>query len=103
MLSEDLYEILAQKLDASVPRLSPAGQKGKIPKGWIDYLKILIDHEDVKFLIKLSVGPNFLTLKRFARKIKKDEEEALQILERLIDQNCVLKIGSKKPKYAIHQ
>jgi Pyruvate/2-oxoacid:ferredoxin oxidoreductase delta subunit len=103
LLIEDPYEALAKKLDSSVPRLSPAGQKGKIPKGWIDYLKVLIDPEDLNYLIKLNVGPNFLTLKRFAKKIKKDEEEALQILERLIDQNCVLKIGSKKPKYAIHQ
>jgi len=59
LLSEDPYEILAQKLDSSVPRLSPAGQKGKIPKGWINYLKELIDPEDVPFLIKLSVGPKF--------------------------------------------
>ena len=102
MLSEDPYEILAKKLDSSVLRLSPAGQKGKIPNGWIDYLKVLIDSEDVKYLNKLNVVPNFLTLKRYVKKIQKSEDEAQQILERLICQNCVTKIGSKDPKYAIH-
>ena len=103
MLIEDPYEILVGKLDSSVPRLSPAGQKGKIPKGWVDYLKELIDSKDVNYLIKLNVGPNFLSLKRYAKKIKRSEDEAQEILDRLINQNCVLKIGSKDPKYAIHQ
>ena len=103
LLREDPYELLVRKLDSSVPRLSPAGQKGKIPKGWVDYLKELIDSEDVKYLIKLNVGPNFLSLKRYAKKIKRSEDEAQEILVRLINQNCVLKIGSKDPKYAIHQ
>jgi len=103
LLIEDPYEILVGKLDSSVPRLSPAGQKGKIPKGWVDYLKELIDSKDVNYLIKLNVGPNFLSLKRYAKKIKRSEDEAQEILDRLINQNCVLKIGSKDPKYAIHQ
>jgi len=103
LLNEDYYEILAKKLDDSVPRLSPYGDKGNIPKGWITYLKLLINPEDIKYLIKLSVNPNSITLKRYAKKMGKTEEEASQILERLVGQNCVLKIGTKDPKYAIHQ
>lgn len=102
MIIEDPYDILAKKLDSSVPRLSPAGQKGKIPEGWVDYLRVLIDPEDIKYLIKLNVSPNSMTLSRFARKIKKTEDETLRIIERLIDQDCVWKSGSIEPKYAIN-
>ncbi|MFX1503056.1 MAG: hypothetical protein ACFFDH_18995, partial [Promethearchaeota archaeon] len=102
MLYEDHYEILAKKLDSSVPRLSPSGRKGDIPKGWLDYLRILIDPEDVKYLIKLNVSPNLMTLSRFAKRIKKSQDEALKIIERLIDQDCVWKVGTKDPKYSIN-
>lgn len=77
---EDPYVILAKKLDSSVPRLSPAGQKGEIPKGWVEYLRVLIQPEDIQYLIKLNVSPNSMTLTRFARKIKKTEDEALRII-----------------------
>jgi len=102
LLSEDPYEILAKKLDSSVPRLSPAGRKGDIPKGWGDYLRALIDPKDVKYLVKLNVSPKSMTLSRFAKRIKKSQEEALRIIERLIDQDCVWKMGTKEPKYSIN-
>ncbi|MBA7515039.1 hypothetical protein ES705_07077 [subsurface metagenome] len=102
MLSEDPYEILAKKLDSSVPRLSPAGRKGNIPKGWVDYLRVLIEAEDVKYLVKLNVSPKSMTLSRFAKRIKKSQDDALRIIERLIDQDAVWKSGTKEPKYSIN-
>jgi len=102
LLSEDPYEILAKKLDSSVPRLSPAGRKGNIPKGWLDYLRVLIEPEDVKFLVKLNVSPKSMTLSRFSKRIKKSQDKALRIIERLIDQDCVWKSGTKEPKYSIN-
>jgi len=43
-----------------------------------------------------------MTLSRFAKRIKKSQDEALRILDRLIDQDCVWKMGSKEPKYSIN-
>ena len=43
-----------------------------------------------------------ITAKRFAKKINKPIDEALQILQRLIDNDCVMKGGGTgKPKYGI--
>lgn len=102
MSNEDYYEVLAKKLDKSIPRLSPYGDKGNISKTFVDYLKVLVDPEDVKYLLKLETVPVSTTLRRFAKKIKKSEEEAKKILERLIESDCVFKSGTKEPKYLIN-
>ncbi len=102
MAHEDYYEILANKLDKSIPRLSPYGDKGNISETWMDYLKVLVPPELVEYLAKLETAPRSITLKRFAKKIHKNEEEALHILEKLIDNDCVFKIDTKEPKYLIN-
>lgn len=102
MSNEDNYEILAKKLDSAIPRLSPYGNKGDISKTWIEYFKVLVDPEDLKYLLKLDTPPGSTTLRRFAKKIKKSEKEALEILERLIANHCVFRYGITEIKYQIN-
>lgn len=101
-MNEDPYVILAKKLDLSVPRLSPMGEKGEIPKGWIDYLKLLIDPKEIKYLLKLNLAPISTTLSRYAEEIQKPEDETKKILDRLIEQDAVFKVGTREPKYTIN-
>ena len=95
------YLLLAEKLDLGVPRLSLIGAEGEISKTWLDYLKVLVDPEDIKYLLKIPTMPNSVSLKRYAKRIKKTEDEALQVLNRLINSDCVMKVGSRDPKYSI--
>ncbi|MHA1267475.1 MAG: 4Fe-4S binding protein [Candidatus Helarchaeota archaeon] len=99
---EDYYQILAQKLDRSLQGLSPIGTQGKISATWMEYLRVLVDPEDVEYLCQLPVFPGTLTVKRFAKKLKISEEEAKEILERLFRKDYVMRIGTTKHRYGIH-
>ena len=103
MSDKDYYEIFAKKLDEGVIcGLSPDYKTGEIIETWMEYLKELIKNpEDIKYLVKLDQVPNWISAKRFAKKIDKPLDEALEILQRLIDNDLVMKIGRAKPKYAI--
>ena len=101
MSNSNNYQLLADKLDAAIPRLSLMGVGEKISKTWLDYLKVLVDPEDVKYLLEIPTTPNSVTLKVYAKRIKKTEEEALHILNRLINSDCVIRVGTKDPKYSI--
>jgi len=99
---ETYYKILAEKLDNGLQGLSPIGTKGKISETWMEYLRTLVNPNDVKYLIQLPVFPNTLTAKKFAKKIGKTEAEATTILERLFKNDCVMRVGSKTKRYGIH-
>lgn len=101
MENEKYYEILAQKLDATVQGLSKIGTQGNVSETWMEYLRVLVPPEDVKYLVELHVFPNTMSVKKFARKINKSEDEAIEILERLFQNDCVARIGSKVRKYGI--
>jgi NAD-dependent dihydropyrimidine dehydrogenase PreA subunit len=100
--SEKYYKILSEKLDATLQGLSKAGAQGNISETWMEYLRVLINPEDVKYLIHLPVFPSTMHAQKFAKKIGKTEAEAEAILERLFRNDCVMRIGSKAKKYAIH-
>ncbi|MHA1144636.1 MAG: ATP-binding protein [Candidatus Helarchaeota archaeon] len=102
MENEKYYEIIAKKLDASIQGLSKIGTQGNVSDTWMEYLRVLIPPEDVKYLAELNVFPSTMTARKFAKKIKKSEEEATEILERLFKNDCVMRIGSKTRRYAIH-
>lgn len=99
---EELYRILAEKLDATLQGLSKIGTQGNISDTWMEYLHVLVSPEDVEYLIHLPVFPGTITAQKFARKIGMSEEESIEILERLFKSDCVMRIGSKIKKYAIH-
>jgi len=99
---EKYYEILAKKLDNALQGLSPQGTKGNISETWMEYLRTLVDPNDVKYLIALDVFPATMTIKKFAKKINKSEDEAKEVLDRLIESDSVMFIGRHKKKYAIH-
>ncbi|NVM55094.1 MAG: 4Fe-4S binding protein [Candidatus Helarchaeota archaeon] len=99
---ERYYEILAKKLDATVFGLSPIGTQGNVSDTWMEYLRVLVDPNDVKYLIQLPVFPGMMKVKKLAKKINKSEEEAATILERLFQNDCVMRIGRKVKRYAIH-
>jgi ferredoxin len=100
--TEEYYKILAKKLDATVFGLSPIGTQGNVSKTWMEYLRVLVDPADVKFIIHLPVFPALMKVKKFAKKIDKSEEEAAAILERLFKGDSVMRIGSKVKRYGIH-
>lgn len=102
METEKYYKILAKKLDKSLQGLSKIGTQGNVSKTWMDYLHILVDPRDIKYLIELNVFPNVMSIKKFAKKINKSEEEAFEILDRLIKNDCIMTIGSINKKYGIH-
>ncbi len=100
--TEEYYKILAKKLDATVFGLSPIGTQGNVSETWMEYLRLLVDPEDVKYIIQLPVFPATMKVKKFAKKINKSEEEVSAILERLFNSDAVMRIGSKVKRYAIH-
>ncbi len=99
---EIYYDLLAKKLDSALQGLSPLGTQGKVSATWMEYLHVLVDPEDVKYLIQLPVFPGTLTAKKFAKIIEKSEEDAEIILERLFKSDCVMRVGSTKRRYGIH-
>jgi electron transport complex protein RnfB len=100
--AEKFYKILAEKLDATLQGLSKAGAQGNVSETWMEYLRLLINPEDVKYLIHLPVFPDAIVPQKFARKIGKTEMEAEAILERMVRGDYVMKTGSKVKRYAIH-
>ncbi|NVM31443.1 MAG: 4Fe-4S binding protein [Candidatus Helarchaeota archaeon] len=99
---EKYYAILAKKLDATIQGLSPIGTQGNVSDTWMEYLRVLVDPKDVKYLIQLPVFPGMMKVKKFAKKINKSEEEATVILERLFKNDCLMRMGSKVKRYCIH-
>ncbi|TFF85044.1 MAG: hypothetical protein EU551_04685, partial [Promethearchaeota archaeon] len=85
--------------------LSIEGKKG-VPEEWILYLKELIPKEYVKYIIHLEIYPFTMSAKKFARKINKTPEEAEEILNKLFNNDAVMRVHSKsksrKYEYAIH-
>jgi len=101
MKTDDYYEILAKKLDHALQGLSPLGTIDKVSETWMEYLKVLVDPEDVKYLIELSVFPLTMSVRKFAKKINKTEEEAQKIMDKLFHDNLVMVVGSTKKKYGL--
>ncbi|MHA1279372.1 MAG: 4Fe-4S binding protein [Candidatus Helarchaeota archaeon] len=102
MKNEEYYELLAKKLDKSVVALADRDTQ-KISRTWMEYLRVLVPLDLVKYLIELDLNPKFMSIKRFAKKINKTIEEAAEILETLFDNDCVMKTGSSPNfKYAIN-
>ena len=102
MVGEDDYDILAKKLDAAVNGLSPLGTQGNVSETWMEYLRTLLTPEEVKWIIHLPVFPSFMSVGKYAKKIGKTKEEAQDILEKLFKTDCVMTLGAKQNKYAIH-
>ncbi|NVM03890.1 MAG: 4Fe-4S binding protein [Candidatus Helarchaeota archaeon] len=102
METEKYYEILIKKLDNAIQGLSKQGTKGNVSETWKEYLHVLVDPNDVKYLIELDVFPAVMSAKKFAKKINKSIEEAEEILDRLIKQDTVMIIGTRAKKYSIH-
>jgi electron transport complex protein RnfB len=100
--TEKYYKILAEKLDATLQGLSKAGAQGNISETWMQYLRVLIPPEDVKYLIHLPIFPSTILVPKFAKKIGKTEEEAETILERMFRSDYVMRNGSKVKRYALH-
>ncbi|TFF90285.1 MAG: 4Fe-4S dicluster domain-containing protein [Promethearchaeota archaeon] len=102
MDTSEYYKELAEKLDETIFGLS-RNEKGEISDTWIEYLKLLVPEEHVKYIIKLDVYPFLMSAKAFARKINRPEKEATEILEELFNRDCVMRVHTKKRfKYAIH-
>ncbi|MHA1301626.1 MAG: hypothetical protein ACTSO9_19570 [Candidatus Helarchaeota archaeon] len=95
------FEKLAKKLDNTIFGLSKRGTN-KISKTWMEYLRVLVPPEDVKYLVELNVNPNLMSAKKFARQINKSVKEATEILERLFENDCVMKIEGRVNKYGIN-
>jgi Fe-S-cluster-containing hydrogenase component 2 len=102
MENQDYYEKLAKKLDSTITGLSKLGTKDNISDTWMEYLRTLVPSDLVEFMIKLPIFPGVITVKKFAKKIEKSESEAESILNRLFENDCVMRIGSKSYKYGIH-
>ncbi|MHA1252491.1 MAG: hypothetical protein ACTSRP_21075, partial [Candidatus Helarchaeota archaeon] len=102
MSDERYYNILAQKLNNTIQGLATQKTGGKISKTWMEYLETLIPKEYVRYLVELPVFPGVMSIKKFAKKINKTEDEAKKILEILFKNDCVMKIGKDSPKYGIH-
>ncbi|MHA1799194.1 MAG: hypothetical protein ACTSVY_12185, partial [Candidatus Helarchaeota archaeon] len=100
-MSEENYEILARKLDSAMQGLSPLESPGEISDTWMEYLKVLIPLDDIKYLIEFPVFPSTITLRKFAKKIKKSQEDAEKILDRLFKNNVLMSIGSTTKRYGI--
>ncbi|MBD3227913.1 MAG: hypothetical protein GF329_06965 [Candidatus Lokiarchaeota archaeon] len=101
MKNEEYYEILAKKLDSAIQGLSKMGSD-KISETWMEYLRTLVPTDLIQYMIKLPVFPAVMTIRKFTREIDKTEEKATEILEELFNNDCVMRVGSKKKKYAIH-
>ncbi|TFF90284.1 MAG: hypothetical protein EU548_03790 [Promethearchaeota archaeon] len=101
MENEKYYDFLAKRLDSTIQGLSKMGTD-KISDTWMEYLRTLIPSELVKYIIELPIFPAVMSIRKFARKINKSENEATKILEELFNHDCVMRVGSKKKKYAIH-
>ncbi|TFG05008.1 MAG: hypothetical protein EU536_03250 [Promethearchaeota archaeon] len=101
-MSEEYYAILAKKLDATLQGLSRIGTQGNVSETWMEYLRTLIPKEDIKDLIELPVFPGTLSVRKFAKKINKNEEEATAILQRLFHNDAVMRVGKENHKYGIH-
>ena len=95
------YKKLAAKLDDALQGLSPLGTKGNISETWMEYLRVLIEPEDVKYLIEFPVFPATISLRKFAKRINKTEEEAKIIVDKLFQNNVLMSVGSTKKKYGI--
>ncbi|MHA1229353.1 MAG: hypothetical protein ACTSPQ_01780 [Candidatus Helarchaeota archaeon] len=102
MNNEKYYYLLAQKLDKSIQGLATEKTGGRISDTWIEYLKTLVPKEYIQYLIELPVFPAVMSVKKFAKKIGKMEDEAKNILEILFKNDCVMKVGKDSPKYGIH-
>ncbi len=102
MENEDYYVLLAKKLDTSIVPLADRDTQ-KISNTWMEYLHALVPPQYVKYLVELELNPNFMSAKRFAKKIKKSLKEAEEILEILFENDCVMRTGSPpKFKYALN-